>query len=379
MNIRSKIILVDDNMTNLTMCRNILKTFYEVYPAPSAAKLFEILDKVIPELILLDIELPDMNGFEIIKELKEDKRFSGIPVIFLTSKNDAKSELEGFNLGAVDYISIPFSKPLLLKRISNQLLIVNQKKELLEKQAELADYNKNLEVMVREKTNELLKLQNAVIATIADLAEFRDEITGGHIMRTTLYMRAMAKEMVQRDIYREEMSKWDMDFLLSSAQLHDVGKIAISDSILNKPGKLTPDEFEIMKGHVTIGMDAIEKIISNTAEHAFLRHALFIVGTHHEKWDGSGYPIGLKGKDIPLEGQLMAVADVYDALVSVRPYKEAFTHEKSCKIIEESAGAHFDPVLVDVFRGVETEFAKIAQRVNNWQLLQVSHNLTGDE
>ncbi|MCL2128548.1 MAG: response regulator [Treponema sp.] len=359
-NVRNKIILVDDNMANLTMGRNLLKTFYAVYPAPSAAKLFEILEDVIPDLILLDINMPDMDGYEAIGKLKSDSRYADIPVIFLTAKDDESSELEGFNLGAVDYISKPFSGPLLLKRIENQLLIVRQKKILLDNQTELENYADTLEEKVRGKTKEVINLQNAVLGTLAELVEFRDKFTGGHVMRTKLYMKSLVEELIRKDIYRKETSRWDMDFLLPSSQLHDIGKITITDLILNKPGKLTPEEFEIMKTHVTAGVDAIEKIMDVTQDHAFLYHTLYITGTHHEKWDGSGYPTGLKGANIPLEGRLMAIADVYDALISVRPYKKAFPHEEAKKIIEESTGTHFDPVLVDVFHNVSDEFAKIA-------------------
>ena len=361
--LRNKIILVDDNMANLTMGRNMLKTFYEVYPAQSVAKFFEILENVIPDLVLLDIEMPEMNGYEAIKQMKADPKLADIPVIFLTAKNDESSELKGFDLGAVDYISKPFSGPLLLKRIANQLLIVHQKKDLLASQAALKDYADNLEIKVRDKTREVIKLQNAVLATVADLVEFRDKLTGGHVTRTQLYLKALTEELVREEKYMDEIKKWDMDFFLPSAQLHDVGKIAISDLVLNKPGKLTPEEFEIMKTHVEVGVDAIEKIMHNTNEHAFLHHALLIAGTHHEKWDGSGYPMGLKGGNIPLEGRLMAIADVYDALISDRPYKKAFTHEEACKIIEDSAGTHFDPTLVDVFRKIKGEFEKAAREI----------------
>jgi putative two-component system response regulator len=308
---RSKIILVDDNMANLTQGRNLLKTFYEVYPAPSAAKLFEILENVIPGLILLDIDMPETNGYDVIKKLKADSRFADIPVIFLTAKSDETSELEGFDLGAADYVSKPFSAPRLLKRIANQLLIVRQKNDL-------KDYADNLAIKVREKTREVFNLQNAVLETVADLVEFRDSLTGGHVARTQLYVKALFEELLRQGIYKEEVSHWDMDFFVPSAQLHDVGKIAISDLILNKPGKLTPEEFEIMKTHVTVGVAAIQRIMQNTEDHAFLHHALLIAGTHHEKWDGTGYPNGLKGEDIPLEGRLMAVDYVYDALISVR-------------------------------------------------------------
>ncbi|MCL2305575.1 MAG: response regulator [Planctomycetaceae bacterium] len=357
-NIRPTIILVDDNPANLVQGKNILKTFYKVFPAPSAAKLFETLENVLPDLILLDIVMPEMDGFEAIKILKADARFASIPVIFLTAVNDEKSELEGLDLGAVDYISKPFSAPLLLKRIANQLLIVRS-------QAALKDYAENLETKVRTKTAEVLNLQNAVLVTVADLVEFRDQPTGGHITRTQRYMKALIDELIRRGLHQEEISQWNMDYFLPSVPLHDVGKIAITDLILNKPDRLTPEEFEIMKTHVTVGIDAIEKIMSNTPGHAFLRHTLYIVGTHHEKWDGTGYPMGLKGNNIPLEGRLMAIADVYDALISARPYKEAFSHEAASQIIEDGAGTHFDPDLVDVFRAVKGKFAQIVQEIGN--------------
>ena len=356
---RNKIILVDDNMANLTMGRNLLKTYYEVYPAPSGAKLFEILENVIPDLVLLDIEMPEMDGYEAIKKLKADPRFSHIPVIFLTAKGDESSELEGFDLGAVDYISKPFSGPLLLKRIANHLLIEQQKNDL-------SDYADNLEQKVREKTREVLVLQNAVLSTVADLVEYRDKNTGGHVTRTQLYLKALTEQLIREGLYADEIMKWDMDFFLSSAQLHDVGKIAISDLILNKPAKLTPEEFEIMKTHVTVGVDAIERIMRKTHEHAFLQHALLIAASHHEKWDGTGYPHGLKKMEIPLEGRLMAIADVYDALIAARPYKKAFTHEEACKIIEESSGTHFEPQLVDVFKVIKDEFKKVAFESGNY-------------
>jgi len=360
-NSQKKIIIVDDNAANLSVGRNLLKPSYEVFPVPSASKMFDILEKIIPDLILLDVNMPEMNGYETIKKLKEDSRFSNIPVIFLTAKNDEESEMEGFDLGAADYVTKPFSGPLLLRRIASTLLLDQQKRDLIESRTALQYYTDNLEIKVREKTSEIFNLQNAVLATVADLVEFRDKFTGGHITRTQRYLKALIDNITETGEYADEISKWNSDFYLPSAQLHDVGKIAISDLILNKPGKLTPEEFEIMKSHVIVGVEAVKKIISETDEHAFLHHALFFVGAHHEKWDGSGYPEGLKGEDIPLEGRLMAIADVYDALISERPYKKAFSHEKACEIIEEGSGSHFDPVLVEVFKRVKDEFETITK------------------
>jgi putative two-component system response regulator len=360
-NSRKKVILVDDIKANLTMGRDLLKTFYEVYPVPSGERLFELLANVTPDLILLDIEMPGMSGYEVIKQLKSNRQHKDIPVIFLTSMDDEGSEMEGFDLGAVDYVTKPFSGPLLLRRILNQLLIVQQRKELLASRAALEDYADNLKLKVDEKTEEVKDLQNAILATVANLVEFRDSLTGGHITRTQQYLHSLVDEMLRSGVLPDELAELDMEFYLAASQLHDVGKIAISDLILNKPDKLTPEEFEIMKTHVTAGVDAIEQIMSKTKGHAFLDHALLFVGTHHEKWDGSGYPVGLRGKNIPIEGRLMAIADVYDALISERPYKRAFSHEEASKIIEESSGSHFDPELIAVFEAVKSQFETIAQ------------------
>ncbi|GHU06088.1 response regulator [Betaproteobacteria bacterium] len=351
---RKKVILVDDNLTNLTTGKAMLNEQYKVYPVPSADIMFSLLENIIPDLILLDIDMPEMNGYEAIKLLKKEPLWAEIPVIFLTSKTDEDSELEGLSLGAIDYVSKPFSAPLLLKRIENHLFTEMQKQQL-------KGFNNSLEEMVRRKTAQIFNLQNAVLSTVADLVEFRDDVTGGHVARTQKYLKLLLDQLIEDKIYTDEMSGWDMDYLLPSAQLHDVGKIAISDLILNKPGKLTPEEFEIMKTHAAIGVDAIKKIESNAEEHAFLHHAKLIAGTHHEKWDGSGYPTGIKGEDIPLEGRLMAIADVYDALISVRPYKRPFSTEEARRIIEDGKGSHFDPVLVDVFSKVADKFAEVAR------------------
>ena len=356
---RSTIIIVDDNPTNLTAGKNILKMFHQVVPVSSAAAMFDALERVEPDLILLDIEMPEMNGYEAIKKLKNDPTHSETPVIFLTAKDDASDELDGLDLGAVDYITKPFSSPLLLKRITRELEIVSQKKELLKTQADLKDHLAIVENQVQEKAGVIFTLQNAILTNVADLVELRDGYTGGHILRTRLYMRAMIDEMVKQGAYHDEIKDWDVEEVLSSAKLHDVGKITIPDNILKKPGRLDPEEFELMKEHVIAGVDAIEKVMKDTYETDFMQHALCIIGTHHEKWDGSGYPIGLKGKNIPLEGRLMAIADVYDALISVRPYKKALTHDEASKIIEDGGGRHFDPELVKIFTAIKDKFESI--------------------
>jgi len=351
---RYKIILVDDNETNLTMGKNMLRTFYEVYPVNSGEKMFALLEKVTPNLIMLDIEMPDMDGYEAMRALKANKRFEGIPVIFVTARVDEGSELEGLSLGAIDYVYKPFSAPLLLKRIENHLLLAAQRNEL-------ASYRDNLEEIVAKKTSQVIELQNAVLDIVAEIVEYRDDVTGGHVSRTQKYLELLINKVVEKNLYPESVERWDMEFIVPSAQLHDVGKIAILDSILKKPDKLTVEEFEEMKQHTVVGVDMIEGIESTAAEHSFLRHARIIAGTHHEKWDGSGYPLGLRGEGIPLEGRLMAIADVYDALISSRPYKQPFTPAEARRIIVEGKGKHFDPELVDVFLEVADDFAQIAR------------------
>ena len=239
----------------------------------------------------------------------------------------------------------------------------------------LKKHAKNLELVVCERTEEILKLQTAILDTVADMVEFRDQSTGGHNERTQRYLLALTNEMIRSGIYKDEISDWNMHFFLPSSQFHDLGKIAIPDEILNKPGKLSREEYEMMQKHVSVGVDALTKIISKTNQHAFLQHALAITGAHHEKWDGTGYPNKLSGNDIPLEGRLMAIADVYDALISARPYKPAFSHEKACQIIEASAGTHFDPILVEVFRRIRDDFSRIARGNMDWNMTTV-HGLT---
>jgi putative two-component system response regulator len=352
---RQIIMLVDDNQTNLSMGKNILKDFYEVYALPSAEKMFEFLENMTPDLILLDVVMPTMNGLEAMKILRADKRYIHIPVIFVTAKTEKTIELEGLTLGAVDYVTKPFSAAILLKRIENHLLIKN--------------LTNNLIGMVREQTEVIEKqmeqnaeLQKSIIDSIADIVEFRDSFTGGHISRTQQYMRLLVDYLVEHGVYADEVRKWEnTDYVVTSAQLHDLGKIFISDTILNKPGKLTPGEFDIMKTHVSKGVEAIQKIKGKRPEQLFWNYAEMIAGYHHEKWNGSGYPGGLKGRDIPLLGRLMAIADVYDALTSTRPYKEPFSAAKSAEIIIDAAGTHFDPALVKVFKALEAEFGAIAE------------------
>ena len=333
---KKTIFVVDDNDTNLAMAEKALQDHYRVITLPSAAKMFKFLEKTTPDLILLDIEMPEMDGFEALSRLKESK--TDIPVIFLTSLLDAEVEVNGFKLGVIDFITKPFSAPVLVNRIKTHLQIDD---------------------IIRERTAQLRNLQNAIIFGFADMLESRDEETGGHVERTSAYMQILFDYLSEEGIYADSISELSGEWFFSSARLHDVGKIAISDTILNKPGKLTDDEFEIMKTHTTEGERSIDKIASRTYDVEFLENARLFAGNHHERWDGTGYPRGLAGTDIPLQGRLMALVDVYDALMSERPYKKPFTEEDTVRIIMEGRGKHFDPSVTDVFLEVKDQFAAV--------------------
>ena len=332
------IFVVDDSDTNLSMAENALEDTYRVMTMPSSAKMFALLEKLKPDLILLDIEMPEMNGFEALQKLKNSESWADVPVMFLTGRADADVEVRGFELGAVDFVIKPFSAPVLLNRIKTHL---------------------DIDDIIRERTEQLHRLQNSIVSVLADMVENRDKGTGGHIERTSVYIKILIKAMEERGVYIEYMQGWDVESIVSSARMHDLGKISITDGIVNKPGKLTNDEYEKMKEHVMEGERIIDKIIARTGEEAFLRNAKLFAGYHHERWDGNGYPRGLKEDEIPLQGRIMAIVDVYDALVSERSYKSAFTHEEAVKIIMENSGVHFDPKIVEVFLEVKEMFEAV--------------------
>jgi len=332
------IFVVDDNDTNLSKAEEALEDQYQLLTLPSAAKMFALLEKIIPDLILLDIEMPEMDGFEALRRLKTSAKFADIPVIFLTSMTDAEIEVRGFQLGVVDFITKPFSAPVLVNRIKTHL---------------------NIDELIRDRTAQIQRLKNAIVFSFADFVEKRDEGTGGHIERTSEYIRILINAMIARGVHDADLRNMDIDSLISSARLHDVGKIAIPDGILNKPGKLTDEEFEIMKTHTTEGELVIEQMASRADDDGFLSNAKLFAGYHHERWDGGGYPHKLKEDDIPLQGRIMAIVDVYDALVSTRPYKKPFTEEEAVGIILEGAGKQFDPFIADVFNEVQDQFSAV--------------------
>jgi putative two-component system response regulator len=332
------IFIVDDSDTNLSMAEAALEEYYRVMTMPSAEKMFDFLEKVTPDLILLDIEMPKMDGFEALKKLKSTDLWSNIPVMFLTGRTDADVEVNGFKMGAVDFVTKPFSAPVLLNRIKTHL---------------------DIDEIIRERTAQLYRLQNSIVSVLANMVENRDKGTGGHIERTSAYIKILIDAMKTRGLYLDEIRGWDVEKIISSARMHDLGKISITDIIMNKPDKLTIDEYEMMKTHAIEGERIIDEIILSTGEGEFLRNARLFAGSHHERWDGNGYPRGLKGSEIPLQGRIMAIVDVYDALVSERPYKKAFSDEDAVDIIMENAGKHYDPKIAEVFYQVKDLFKAV--------------------
>lgn len=350
------ILVVDDTPDNITLLCSLLGEDYRNKVATNGPKALKITSSdPKPDLILLDIMMPEMDGYEVCRQLKADPNTRDIPIIFLTAKTQEGDETKGFELGAVDYITKPIVPPILMARVHTHLALQDARK-YLEKQNEI------LEEQVDERTKQLAALQDAIIIAMASLAETRDNDTGHHIRRTQHYMKELALCLRQHDHFAEVLDDKTIEILYKSAPLHDIGKVGVPDRILLKPGKLTPEEFEEMKNHTVYGRDAIiaaEKSLASPDN--FLVTARDIAYCHHEKWDGTGYPRGLVGNAIPLLARLMALADVYDALITKRVYKDAIAHEEAVGIIEKGRGTHFDPEVVDAFLEIKDRFAAIAE------------------
>ena len=343
----ARILLVDDNTTNLQLLHETLDGIgYRLLIAKNGKTALAIARKAKPALILLDIMMPEMDGYEVCRRLKADEKTNRIAVIFITALADEEDEAKGLALGAVDYLTKPFNPDLVRARVRIHL--------------ELKQHQDQLERLVRERTRRLELTQAVTIESLATLAEYRDPETGGHIKRTQNYVKVLAKQLKQHPRFRDDLNDDVIELLYMSAPLHDLGKIAVPDHILQKAGKLTDEEFGEMKKHTNYGHDALRITEQKLGEDSFLRYAREIAYTHQEKWDGSGYPTGLKGDEIPISGRLMALADVYDALISKRVYKPPFPHEKAVEIIIEGKGNHFDPDIVDAFIELEQTFRNIA-------------------
>lgn len=349
------ILVVDDTPDNITLLCGLLGDQYKNKVATNGDKALQIaFAEPHPDLILLDIMMPEMDGYEVCRRLKENRATESIPVIFLTAKSQDEDETKGFELGAVDYITKPITPAILMARVQTHIAL-KQARNSLEEQNDI------LEDQVRERTKQLEGLQDALIISMASLAETRDNETGHHIRRTQHYIRELAKELALHPKFAPYLSPKDIELIYKTAPLHDIGKVGVPDRILLKPGKLTPEEFEEMKRHTIYGretLDVAEKTLGRNVD--FLCTARNIAYYHHEKWDGKGYPTGLAGEDIPACARLMAIVDVYDALISRRPYKEPMSNEKAFSIIHEGRGTHFDPDVVDAFDKIQDTVAAIA-------------------
>lgn len=352
---KTKILIVDDSKIDQMIIKDILNG-YETLSAYDGIEALEILkanDDII--MVILDLKMPRMGGFEVLEALDLRHNDRSLSVIILTNYEEIENEIKGLDLGAVDYVRKPLNTKSLLKRIEVHLNLINARREI-------SEYNLVLEGRVRARTEDLEKSRDVTVNALIGLLEVRDIESSNHTKRTQLMMRLFAEHLATKEKYSELFTKSYIKTIYKTAPLHDIGKVGIKDAILLKPGKLTPEEFEIMKGHVNFGVEALTSEFDYRAMDEFLFTAVQIIGAHHEKFDGSGYPKGIVGTDIPIEGRLMAIIDVYDALTSKRVYKEAYDHEPSLETIISEKGKHFDPELVDHFLEIEKDILEIAKR-----------------
>ena len=353
---RATILIVDDTADNLSLMSGLLKHLYKVQVANNGEKALSYVLDDKPDLILLDIMMPGLSGYDVMKKLKANPETRNIPVIFLTAMAATEDEKKGLEMGAADYITKPISPPVALARIRTQL----ENKAAADF---LRDQKVYLEAEVEKRTREITAIQDVTILAMATLAETRDSDTGNHIRRTQYYVRLLAEKLKTHPRFCHFLSEQTIGMLFKSAPLHDIGKVGIPDRILLKPARYTREEFEIMKSHTTLGRDAIEAAETQLGmEVEFLGLAKTMAYYHQEKWDGSGYPTGASGDAIPIPARLMALADVYDALISRRIYKEGMSHDMAAKIIKEGRGRHFDPDVADAFLALQDEFRAIAAR-----------------
>jgi len=346
---RDVILIVDDIEINRLILREILQDDYVIVEAGSGSEAFARLyeEKVKPTVVLLDIMMPDIDGFQVLERIKNSNDTKNIPVLFITAADSEETESRGLKEGAADYITKPFNHDVVRARVDNHI--------------NLARYRHNLEQLVDVKAAEVTKTYEQTLEILATIIEYRNLESGAHIRRTNLLTEVIVKKMLSMDMFRPLLLKENVFSMIKASALHDIGKIGISDSILLKPGKLTPGEFEVIKTHTTIGSQIIDSIAASLPDNdMYLKYANEICHCHHERWDGAGYPCGLKGADIPISARIISVVDVYDALVSPRCYKGAYPHDVSLEIITEGRGTQFDPDIVDVlpdisliFKGIE--------------------------
>lgn len=363
------VLIVDDTPQNLTLLGELLHPLYRVRVANSGERALRVAqNQPRPDIILLDVMMPGMDGYEVLERLRADESTRGIPVIFITAMEGSEHEERGLALGAVDYITKPINPAVVVARVKTHL-------ELKVSRDRLAHENEWLEAEVARRMRENLLIQELSIRALANLAEARDNETGQHIVRTQAYVEILARHLADHPRFHDALADGRLELIVKASPLHDVGKVGVPDAILQKPGRLTPQELEIMRTHAAIGAAAIERAVASTRSgaddatlkradeaFAFLQIASEIAMSHHEKWDGSGYPLGLAGDAIPVSGRLMALADVFDALLNRRVYKSAMTLADTTQVIVEGRGQHFDPDVVDAFLACLDQFIEVAAR-----------------
>jgi len=366
------VLIVDDTPQNLSILGELLQPLYRVRAANSGERALAIARSDLqPDIILLDVMMPGMDGYEVIRQLKQDEVTRDIPVIFVTALTESSEEQRGLALGAVDYITKPFNPEIVLARVNSQL-------ELKQARDILSDQNAWLEKEIAKRMRENVMVQDLTIRALAALGEIRDLETGLHIVRTQRSIELLAHRLKNHPRFKDALAGNKLQMIVKAAPLHDIGKVGIPDAVLQKPGKLTPEEYQVMKAHPVLGANAIENAINNalagldpavaeqmSGAFEFLRVAQEICRGHHEKWDGSGYPAGLVGDDIPVSARLMALADVFDALMNRRVYKDAMAFENVTTFLVEERGRHFDPDVVDAYLDTREQFAEIADRFHD--------------
>lgn len=353
------ILIVDDTIANLRLLEGLLREQgFRVRPVTSGALALKAAERQCPDLILLDINMPEMDGYETCRRFKENEVLRRVPIIFLSALSDTGDKVKAFEAGGVDYVTKPFQFEEVLARVRTHLTI----RQL---QAGLEQHNWNLHVLVKAQLAEIFESQHATILALSKLAESRDDDTGQHLDRVKAYCKLLGEALRGDPHYAPIINDEFCENLVFASPLHDIGKVGIPDAVLCKPGKLTDEEFAVMRTHTTIGAATLKTVLNRYPSNKFIQMGLEIARSHHEKWDGTGYPDRIAGLDIPLSARVMAIADVYDALTSERCYKKAMPHEKALDIIVDGAGTHFDPYLMpslgkvaEGFREVRTALAQ---------------------
>jgi len=362
----TNILVVDDNALNIeTICRRLQRDGFETHQASGGAEAFRILETSVVDLILLDVMMPEIDGYQVLEKIKNSEKWQHIPVVMVSALEEDESVVRCLEAGADDYLVKPINSTLLKARVNNCL----NKKRLHDREKQYRDdlesYNYKLKQKVAEQVQQISSAQMAMIFATSKLAESKDPETGAHLERLRIFCKILCEYMALEERYKPVMSPEYIECIYAASSLHDIGKVGIPDNILLKQGKLNDREWEIMRSHTLIGANTLRAVLEKHPDNAFIRIGIEIAESHHEKWDGSGYPYGLKGDEIPLSARILALADVYDALTSVRCYKDAFSHEQSRQIIVDGSGIHFDPKVVEAFLNCEDQFIKVKKEVRD--------------